>query len=87
MFSRIFQVAVRCFCKTYFYRRARDGPKWQKFVDKNSSKIYLKAKFHRRYGHGLDEAWVLIQPIGWPEMIDNISEIMASYNENMHGGK
>lgn len=73
---------MKCFCKAYVYNHTRDGPKWKKFVEKNYAKIYVKAKFHQRYGNGLDEGWVQIQSIGWMEMIDNVSELLVFYNES-----
>jgi len=73
--------SIRCFCKGYMYNSARDGPNWKKFLKKNAHRIRVYAKFHDRYGGGLDDlGWNRLQPIGWPEMLENVIELNVTWD-------
>ncbi|KAI0798660.1 hypothetical protein BC629DRAFT_238579 [Irpex lacteus] len=75
--------AAKFFCKVYVYNSVRDGPKWQKFLDKHYMRIRIMGRFRDQYGQGLDEGWIRLQPIGWAELIDNVIEILVVYDETV----
>ncbi|KAI0338218.1 hypothetical protein BDW22DRAFT_1363091 [Trametopsis cervina] len=69
------------FCKSFLYNPAIHGKSSRKFVNEIAPKVRIYAKFYNKYGYGLDEDWILLQPVGWFHMVANVVEMTFEFDD------
>jgi len=72
-----FKKTRKLFCKTFIYDPIIHGSNRKKFVKKNAQVTQIYGLLHTvaKYGTGADVGWVLLQQVGWWELIANTVEI------------